>query len=635
MLKKISSFDTFGQPFTLNTHKTSATYTTIVGGLITLVWISLVSLVTYSIVTSYLDTSNPVVSVNRIRLPRPQLLNLRDESSGWVFLMFDGKKFLTAEEAKRYLTFTGEVKKTTQVDGNEVYTSEKFDMKLCHQMQDEEAKKLFETSLTDIESKVDYKALFLNSMLCGDVSRGQDVIQGSKFNLPFQRSHIDIYPCSLPNPAQCASPEELSTLQIGFVQVVKVAKYKEKGEPLEQAIDPDTIFYVDITTKSQIINSYKMNYIYDDDIGIVDQRLTQKFIDADTSKTVTGSRLSQSIYCSRQQIDAGLCEYYTKIITRSSYEKMVIERRYDQFFGVISEIGGFNDLIAIVLWAVYFFYNSYCYKKMIRSEIEASLSGLQEKESRAQGGVEVENRRENSQEWDLSQKTSVEDLKHKINPLMELELLANVNAKSKIVGMAVFENFSKKEALKALLPNLILNRKINTKSKEAKKTQEILQDQNSRSQSSNPNPQQIQKKEVRRPSAYQQKIKRSKFSRSKEEAKNQQNIPNHEANKNFQRASQDNQEPQIKFNNQMDEKGLELSPNPTSQPRDQDSSSKLRDSRRRINLGLNPKMKGKNKQSIFKKAMGKYSEGKVILQTEKEKELNSQDQNKLSVKKKK
>ena len=242
---------------------------------------------------------------------------------------------------------------------------------------------LVETGLNNIESKVDYKALFNDSILCGDIKDEDTAVEGSKFRFPFIRLDINIFPCSLPDPTQSASIEELSTLQIGFIQMIQVAKYKEKGKPLEPALDPDTVFYVDITTKTQITNFMKMNHIYDDDIGIIGERLTQKFIDVDRTKTVTGSRLTQSVYCTKQQIDSGHCEYYTQVITRSSNEKMIIQRRYKQFFGAISEIGGFNDLIIIILWAFYFFYNSYSYKRMIRSELAESLSEFQEVNSKA------------------------------------------------------------------------------------------------------------------------------------------------------------------------------------------------------------------------------------------------------------
>ena len=122
MLNKISCFDVFGQPFSLNAHKASSKYTTVFGGLITIIWIFLVLLVSYSTLTSYLDTTKPVVSVNRIRLQRPERFNMRKHGVGWVFMFFDGKKFLTTEEAKRYVTFEGEIKRSIMEHGEEVHS---------------------------------------------------------------------------------------------------------------------------------------------------------------------------------------------------------------------------------------------------------------------------------------------------------------------------------------------------------------------------------------------------------------------------------------------------------------------------------------------------------------------------------
>ena len=410
MLKKLSNFDVFGQPFALNTQKDSPTYNTAIGGVITLIWIVLVSLVSYSSVTSYLDTTKPVVSVNRIRLPRPEAINIRDHSSGGAFMFFDGKKWLTAEESKRYATTVGEIVTSKKVDGEEVHGRKKFEMKLCHEVDVGGVKEMFETATTQVESKINYEALFRDSIVCGHVTQEDSFIEGSRLSLPFSSHEFIIYPCSLPDPTQCASPEELSTLQIILVQLVKVAKYSEKGDPLEPALDPDTVFYVDITTKTQIVSYYKMNYVYDDDIGILNERLTQEFINVDKVKTVTGSRLALSVHCSEQQIDAGLCEYYTKIIHRSSNEKMVIERRYKQFFGVISEIGGFNDLIVLVLWVFYFSYNYYCYKEMIRSELRECLSEFQEIKAALNSGeileFERKNQAKNTKNENFSQKST-------------------------------------------------------------------------------------------------------------------------------------------------------------------------------------------------------------------------------------
>ena len=624
MLKKLSKFDVFGQPFSLKAHKTSLTYTTAIGGLITLIWVLLVLLVSYSTLTSYLDTTKPVVSVNRIRLPRPESINIRDHSSGGGFMFFDGKKFLTAEESKRYVTFKGEIATSKKVDGELIHSIKKFLVRPCPELSDEGTKELFETTTTKIESKIDYQALFSDSILCGEINQENSFIEGNKFSLPFSTQDYLIYPCSLPDPAKCASLEELSALQIGLIQLVKVAKYSEKGDPLEPALDPDTVFYVDLTTKTQIVSYYKMNHLYDDDVGIISKRLTQEFINVDKVKTVTGSRLTQSAYCSEQQIATGFCEYYTKIINRSSNEKMVIERRYKQFFGVISEIGGFNDLIILILWVFYFFYNSYSYKKMIRSQLDASLSEFWESKAESNSGRDLELEGENfkiRKKKEESSQKSIEKLNQKLEPVPEVVILTEINAKSKIFIEAIFDNFNKNLALEALLPKIIFNRK-----KKQEKSQEKHQDD-----ALDLNPLNNHSEEFRSSSNQQKNIKinnfkdraKERFKESNEEAtnKNLQNLKNNNKsiNKQLQFASQE-QESQIRSQKKIYKKcpGGTL----TNSHQDADSSSRLINSRRRIdypNSGRN--IHGKNKHSTFK-LMGKSSKRRVNVDSLRKKKSN-------------
>ena len=535
-------------------------------------------------------------------------------------MFFDGKKFLTVEESKRYFTFTGEIKSSMKVEGQEVQVTKKFSVKPCLQLDEGRAKELFLTALTKIESKIGYKALFSDSVLCGETTEENSFLQGAKFNLPFSTHEYTIYPCSLPDPAQCASLEELSALQIGLVQLVKVAKYREKRDPLEPALDPDTIFYVDISTRTEITNFYKMNQIYDDDIGIFSDRLTQQYIDTDKTRTVTGSRLTQSVHCTKQQIATGFCEYYTKIIHRASNEKMVIERRYKQFFGVISEIGGFNDLIILVLWVFYSFYNSYAYKKMIRSQLEESLSQFREAKaesaSRGDLGLGGENFKISRKKEGSNQK-SIEKLNQKLEPLPEVEILIEINTKSNIVIEAIFDNFNKKIALEALLPKIILNRKKKQENSQEKHQEYALE----------LNPLKNHSEEVRRSSNHQKNNFKERGEERLEERseeainKNQQNHKNNNKsiNKQLQFASQE-QESQISSQKWVSKKGP--GGTLTTSHQDADSSSRLINSRRKINHPNSRRnIHGKNKHSTFK-LMGKSSKRRVNVDSLRKKKSN-------------
>ena len=166
-------------------------------------------------------------------------------------------------------------------------------------------------------------------------------IHGSTFNLPYRRLRYRIYPCSLPNPADCASFEELAGLQFFNIGMFRAGNYSDKASPKILFGEVETIVPLSITSTVVMTTYLKKNFIYDDDIGFLGERLTSTYVDTDKFISAPKTRLNPTIYCTTAQIDGGLCEPYLEMVWRSSFEKTVIQRRYLTIFDVISEIGGF------------------------------------------------------------------------------------------------------------------------------------------------------------------------------------------------------------------------------------------------------------------------------------------------------
>ena len=470
MLNRLRSFDVFGQKFGFNAYKDSGTFTTVVGGLITLLWIGLISVVSFLIISNYIDTTKPVISVNRIRLPKPMRINFEESQVALALITFDGKQFLTAHESRRYVTFAGKFIKTYK-RGNETAEESTFRASFpCAETPEIDKMNQILALVDQVESKIDLGKMFLKSTICVVLEEPHEYVEGDKSNLPFIRNTIDIFPCSLPDPTQCASLEELCTLQILFAKGGMIPKYKQKKDPLVPTIDFDDAFYIDIASKTVMTMFQKFNYIYDDDVGILDERLTYKFVDSDNLKVMTGSRVTRSTHCTEKQIEEGRCEPYIEAVQRTSKEKFVIQRRYKTIFGVISEIGGFNDLIILVLWVSYFIYNSYSYKRLITAHLMAEFSQNCSKIQKSPNSpINYNNNPKNSKKGaDILNQDPKE-----ANPLPELNLLTRTYSQSKIILEMIFLRC---KALEILLPQLVLKKKRNQITK-AKQTQ-ISFDQN-------------------------------------------------------------------------------------------------------------------------------------------------------------
>ena len=472
MLQKISSFDFFGNPFILNSKKRSKTYTTVIGGLLSIFTFVIISIITYIVVSDYRDTKKPVVSVNKVRLKAPLSINLFDHE---VFSMFGAvhREFLSFEKSKKYLTIWVEIVTTTQdAQGNFVDKIELFDHNIIENLKSEGMKKLATNGLKNIAGNFDYFNLFKNNAVFPDLTQKDFYIKGSRDNLPYRRRRYKLYPCSLPNPADCASFNDLAEFQLGNTGLYKVANYSKKKDPLGYAGDSEDVFPLTIS-ESVIITSYlKENFIYDKDLDLVgERRLSNTFVDIDRIKSVSKSRLSGSIHCSKAQINAGTCEPYMEMIWRSSYDKMVIERKYVTPFEAFSEIGGFFDLIFFGITAIYFYSNTRSYAQFIKSkltdgylELDQKRLGKDEKRSEDQ----IRRMRSKLMELKLEKEEPVIDklpFKELLNTKSELKDLVELSFKAEIILQALIKNKKIFSALTLKLIYLKNTSKTNTSEK--------------------------------------------------------------------------------------------------------------------------------------------------------------------------
>ena len=378
MISKFTILDVFGQPFSFRATKTSKTYSTIIGGVFTLLSVIFLILISLVILHRFLDTTKPVVSVNKIKLLRAPRLDLLKHQVGYGAGFYAMNDFLETSKLDRYLTIKIEMVITREKKGGGLVEEVKpLALVSCNETSNEHTKELASVGFNETGSTVNFNALFSKTTLCIDFNPEDWFIEGSRFSLPYRRFVAKFYPCSLEDPSQCVGSDELSTVLVGVVPKTKIANYSDKGNPLRHVIDADSILYLDVASKMVMTTYFKENYILDNDIDMVGYRKTNSYIDIGDIKSYFGSRLSGRTHCSKEEIESGQCESYLDMVYRSGFEKMVIERNYRKFFQSLSEIGGFWELIIFSLWAVYFMYNRWSYRRLIRSELVSNLAKLE------------------------------------------------------------------------------------------------------------------------------------------------------------------------------------------------------------------------------------------------------------------
>ena len=396
-----------------------------------------------------MDTKNPVVSVNKIKLQKPPHIDLVKHK---VISLLTGINYLTGDILKvdsmaRYMTLRGEILTTTLGSNGELVEKiKKVEVRNCNDMKNHESANITQVGFDDLGLD-HYNGIFTNISVCADFESQDWYLGGSRSRLPYHRYRTRIYPCSLPDPSQCASVKELSMLQLGNIPLLRVADYSNKSQPLKNFINLDNFFYLDLISRTIDTSYFKENFIYDDDSDIIDSSFSHSYADVDKETFVVGSRLSAASYCTEVQIDSGRCGPYMDLVMRSSFYKMEIRRRYKKFFSSVSEIGGFADLIIYGLWSLYYLYNIWCYQNWVRSQLIEHFRILNKEEGQKLFKFVVQ---DPTKDKESGVKTSV-------GSKAELEKLILINSQTKILLLTLtrFKNI-----INNLMPQIILNKKI-------------------------------------------------------------------------------------------------------------------------------------------------------------------------------
>ena len=231
ILKKM---DVFGSTFNFEAQKGSTTYKSSAGGCLTILGTIIVLLMTYSFMQDWIDTSSPVVSVNIIQNKRPPRLNLSEFDIGQTFILFDGSDFVRYNNTKKYFTLRAEMKTSTISKTSEREldsSSEKIDTLRCEDATEPIIKRLYNVGMDDTTTTINYREIFADKSQCPHTKEEQWWVEGSNFELPFRRNVVKLYPCSLPDPTQCASIDSLSNALLVPVILIKTASYNKKKSP--------------------------------------------------------------------------------------------------------------------------------------------------------------------------------------------------------------------------------------------------------------------------------------------------------------------------------------------------------------------------------------------------------------------
>lgn len=273
----ISRFDYLGDEFTFN-YEDSPTFQTICGGLISILIILIVLATSWITIAKLWDETNPEVSISQITGTDPPLMNLYEEGLSFAFGSYLDPNIIKPAEMLRYFTPIGMSYEMELVDIETGLLVPKVkDIVTFVKCQDLVDK----ASIRHYDKDPEEKLLANTFGLCPNINNETDwTLKGKLAQPPIHAISLSIYPCSLPNPGDCATAAELNRLVLQITRIQKDYDPTDKKDPVRYipTFDEGIHLNTEVTKFKQI--QFKENEIWDDTLDFFEPTLRAKFINS-------------------------------------------------------------------------------------------------------------------------------------------------------------------------------------------------------------------------------------------------------------------------------------------------------------------------------------------------------------------
>ena len=435
LFKKI---DIFGTNYQMK-YKRMERFQTAIGGLVSILVIALIIFTTTIFFRNYIDTTKPDINMStsiEARAPKRHLFDLVYPTGIGLYLSPD--RMIPATQMQRFVTpmaFVYEMNTNNLGATGEVTFDaiEIIQFKPCVDVEDTTLTADFRNPLTDTLTQ--FTDLYL---ACMDVKKKEELFTISNAMAPpYRFVQTKIFPCMMPNPADCATPMELVRTHVNIASVQTSFQPSKKENPLERVPSlKDFTIGINQETINEI--NLKGNKIYDDEFDLAERKLRFEYIDHAEETVYTASRLIPKTHCTMAQIVDFTCLPYITLALRSSGKTVTIVRKYPKILETLGEIGGTGDLIVLFFGFLYAFWNSYSMQEFKKKRVLTTNYDAVKKVYEKAGKEETKR---------LEQLTN--EIVHKRDDIVRLY--------NNISGLEVLQDVLFEDFHKTLLPLLILN----------------------------------------------------------------------------------------------------------------------------------------------------------------------------------
>lgn len=368
LCEKIKDLDIYGQEYTFK-YKTKEKYKTRLGAVLSIVSILIICTITVKIIENYIDTSTPGISSSTRIDQTPPKRNLYTSKFGFgVGLFVNPSSVIPVNNIPKYITPLGFVLEMnlSDLDANKITFDrvEVIQFRPCSEIED--------TTLTDIflnAEDIQVRSFIKNFLLCPDIKQPDDYfVQSNAYSTPFRIIQMTIFPCALPDPADCAPASELAVSNVNFGFTETSFKPDSKDSPLS-IVPTVQDFRISVTQETRWEIKLKNTDVYDDEYDFFKRKQRFSFLQKDEESMYGIIRPAPLVHCTFEQILGLLCPPYSTLTIKSSGKTTSIVREYEKVLATLGEIGGAIEIVIFIIAFFYVFYNAYHMKKFKKKRV--------------------------------------------------------------------------------------------------------------------------------------------------------------------------------------------------------------------------------------------------------------------------
>ena len=367
---------------------------TLLGGYITILLALVVLSSSALIFSQYFDKEAPVVTSTTEFNSNFTDFNLYEEELFPILSILIGNRAMPVSYAARFFTPKIQIEETYYNN-----QTKKFDYRLLHSFHYVPCSQIKDPKILNVLQKLNSAAIDAPDMgFCPDFRGSPEEFRAARNlnNSTYRYAMVRMYPCSLPDPSECASPLELAQAGIGYSTNDRLLKSSNYEEPI--TLSPEfRSFSIDISATKNREFEARLNHIEDDTSVLWKPSLRKEYVTLHQMASDFKRRSADQLSCTKAQIEMGPmggCQEYAYLVNGPSGKLVKTRRSYRKITMVLGELGGFIKLLTTISFFVYSYYNARSVKKYLKNNLYNFDSLLKQKKSAIsrEGLIKIDNK---------------------------------------------------------------------------------------------------------------------------------------------------------------------------------------------------------------------------------------------------